>query len=68
MKKPSTPFGAKHYYVREGAATVDSDTGKVTFLPLPPKARRPHHVTIVEWTWGGDAREILGVTACSLLD
>jgi len=59
MKKPSQPFGAKHYYVREGAATVDSDTGKVTFLPLPPKAKRPHRVTFVEWTWGGDAREIV---------
>ena len=44
---------------REGAATVDSDTGKVTFLPLPPKAKRPHRVTLVEWTWGGDVREIV---------
>ena len=57
LLRAAAQVGTKHYYVREGAATVDSDTGEVTFLPLPPKARRPHRVTIVEWTWGGDARE-----------
>ena len=54
MKKPSKPYGAKHYFIREGAATVDADTGKVTFLPLPPKAKRPATVTVCEWTWGPD--------------
>ncbi len=52
MKKPSQPFGGKHYFIREGAATVDADTGKVTFLPLPPRAKRPATVTVCEWTWG----------------
>ena len=37
---------------------VDADpkTGEVTPLPLPPRAKEPHKITVVEWTWGGEER------------
>ena len=33
------------FYVREGAALVD-ERGEITFLPLPPRAKRPAFVTL----------------------
>lgn len=49
---PGAPTGAGGWYVREGAATVDPHTGAVKMLPLPPRAKKPHTVTVVEWTFG----------------
>ena len=36
------------WYVREGAATVDA-AGNVTWLPLPPRARRDHVATLCKY-------------------
>ena len=33
------------FYIREGAALVD-ERGEITFLPLPPRAKRPAFVTL----------------------
>ena len=52
--QPRKPSGIRRYYVREGAATVDAVTGDVTYLALPPRAKSPHVVTVVEWEWGAD--------------
>ena len=54
FSQPRKPSGIRRYYVREGAATVDAVTGGVTYLALPPRAKRPHVVTVVEWEWGAD--------------
>ena len=54
FSQPRKPSGIRRYYVREGAATVDAVTGDVTYLALPPRAKRPHVVTVVEWEWGAD--------------
>ena len=54
FSQPRKSSGIHRYYVREGAATVDAVTGDVTYLALPPRAKRPHVVTVVEWEWGAD--------------
>ena len=36
------------WFVREGAAEVDGK-GNVTWLPLPPRARSPHAVTLCKY-------------------
>ena len=54
---PREPTGEKGFYVREGAATVNPATGEIEPLPLPPRAKRPHRVTVIEWEWGGEEKE-----------
>ena len=36
------------WYVREGAAEVD-DKGNITWLPLPPRAKKPHVATLCKY-------------------
>ena len=52
FSQPRKSSGIRRYYVREGAATVDAVTGDVMYLALPPRAKSPHVVTVVEWEWG----------------
>ncbi|MGN0855472.1 MAG: hypothetical protein ACI4R9_08135 [Kiritimatiellia bacterium] len=54
---PKEPTTIKRYFVREGAAVVDALTGEVKRLKLPPRARKDHVITVVEYTWGGAAVE-----------
>ncbi len=54
---PKQPTGIKRYFVREGAAVVNPISGALTTLPLPPRARKGHVITVVEYTWGGKAVE-----------
>ena len=56
VRAPKKPTDVKGYYIREGSAIVDAKTGKVTPIPLPPRAKKPHRVTVVEWTWGGEEK------------
>ena len=42
--------GKKYYFVREGAATID-DEGRISFLPLPPRTKLPHKITVCEYEW-----------------
>ncbi|MGN0833074.1 MAG: hypothetical protein ACI4RD_05440 [Kiritimatiellia bacterium] len=42
--------GKTYHFVREGAATID-DAGRLTWLPLPPRTRQPHLVTVCDYTW-----------------
>ena len=65
----SNPTG---WFVREGAARVD-ENGKLAFLPLPPRAKRPAVVTVCKYSrnsngdiayayetlpWGGKERTV----------
>jgi hypothetical protein len=47
-----------YYYVREGPAEVD-DQGRLTFTPIPPRARFPIDVTVVAWQWGRSIEPLL---------
>ena len=43
--------------VEGGKTTIimpDMTPGDVKYLALPPRAKRPHVVTVVEWEWGAD--------------
>lgn len=53
IKQSSYDSGVCGYYVREGAAMIDPETGALTKLPLPPKADAANHkITYVKWNWG----------------
>lgn len=56
VRAPKKPTDFKGYYIREGSATIDAKTGKIMMQPLPPRAKKPHRVTVVEWTWGGEEK------------
>lgn len=46
--------GKTYHFVREGAATIDDD-GTITFLKLPPRAKRPHVITVCDYEWSDKA-------------
>jgi len=45
-----------YYYVREGPAELDAN-GKLTFTPIPPRAKLPIKVTVVAWQYGRGASD-----------
>lgn len=49
-RPPKIGNGKKYYFVREGAATID-DEGRISFLPLPPRTKLPHKITVCEYEW-----------------
>ena len=53
------------WFVREGSATVD-DAGSITWLPLPPRARKPHNATLCKYASSKDGELVYSLETIQL--